>query len=97
MPRWHFIASNGLELRVFSGSVRSVLDGATESEGAHAHRTALPLAFGMPTPLSVLDLSPIIDGSDASQTFRNTLDLARHAERLGWEPSFVGLATDTEH
>lgn len=41
----------------------------------------------MPTdsiPYSILDLSPIIEGSDAAQSFRNTLDLARHAERLGY-------------
>ncbi|HSV54926.1 MAG TPA: LLM class flavin-dependent oxidoreductase [Burkholderiaceae bacterium] len=36
------------------------------------------------TPLSVLDLSPIAEGSDAAQSFRNTLDLAQHAERLGF-------------
>src|SRR6187455_2470035 len=36
------------------------------------------------TDLSVLDLSPIIKGSNASQSLRNTLDLARHAERLGY-------------
>ncbi|MDB5423794.1 MAG: luciferase-like monooxygenase [Phenylobacterium sp.] len=35
-------------------------------------------------PLSVLDLSPILEGSDAAQSFRNSLDLARHAERLGY-------------
>ena len=35
-------------------------------------------------PLSVLDLSPIIAGGDASQALRNTLDLARHAERSGY-------------
>ncbi|HWM92984.1 MAG TPA: LLM class flavin-dependent oxidoreductase [Thermoanaerobaculia bacterium] len=35
-------------------------------------------------PLSVLDLSPIVQGSDASQALRNTLDLARHAERWGF-------------
>ena len=35
-------------------------------------------------PLSVLDLSPITQGSDAAQSFRNTLDLARHAEALGY-------------
>jgi luciferase family oxidoreductase group 1 len=36
------------------------------------------------SPLSVLDLSPIVEGSDAAQSLRNTLDLARHAERLGY-------------
>jgi luciferase family oxidoreductase group 1 len=36
------------------------------------------------TPLSVLDLAPITQGSDAAQSFRNTLDLARHCERWGY-------------
>ncbi|KYF78476.1 hypothetical protein BE11_30205 [Sorangium cellulosum] len=35
-------------------------------------------------PFSVLDLSPIVQGGDAAQAFRNTLDLARRAERLGY-------------
>jgi luciferase family oxidoreductase group 1 len=35
-------------------------------------------------PLSVLDLAPITHGSDAAHSFRNTLDLARHAERWGY-------------
>jgi luciferase family oxidoreductase group 1 len=35
-------------------------------------------------PLSVLDLSPIVEGGDAGQALRNTLDLARHAERWGY-------------
>jgi len=35
-------------------------------------------------PFSVLDLSPIIGGSDAAQALRNTIDLARHAERWGY-------------
>jgi luciferase family oxidoreductase group 1 len=35
-------------------------------------------------PLSVLDLSPIVGGGDAAQALRNTLDLARHAERWGY-------------
>lgn len=35
-------------------------------------------------PLSVLDLAPISQGSDASAALRNTLDLARHAESLGY-------------
>ena len=33
---------------------------------------------------SLLDLSPIIEGGDASLAFRNTLDLARHAEAWGY-------------
>jgi luciferase family oxidoreductase group 1 len=35
-------------------------------------------------PLSVLDLASIVQGSDASAALANTLDLARHAERLGY-------------
>ena len=35
-------------------------------------------------PLSVLDLAPIVEGGDAATSFRNSLDLARHAERLGY-------------
>src|SRR5437764_4066571 len=34
-------------------------------------------------PFSVLDLSPITEGSDAGQALRNSLDLARHVEALG--------------
>ena len=35
-------------------------------------------------PFSVLDLSPIVEGSSASDAFRNTVDLARHAEGWGY-------------
>lgn len=35
-------------------------------------------------PFSVLDLAPVTAGSDAAQAFRNTLDLAQLAERLGY-------------
>ena len=36
-------------------------------------------------PLSILDLSPIIEGGDAGQALRNSLDLARHVEALGYQ------------
>ncbi len=36
-------------------------------------------------PFSVLDLSPILQGSDAAQSFRSTLDLAQHAEQWGYQ------------
>ncbi len=39
--------------------------------------------FGM-IPLSILDLAPVTEGSDAAQAFRNTLDLAQLGERLGY-------------
>lgn len=35
-------------------------------------------------PLSVLDLSPVPEGGDVAASLANTLDLARHAERLGY-------------
>src|SRR5882762_3834342 len=35
-------------------------------------------------PLSILDLAPITEGSDAGQALRNSLDLARHVEALGY-------------
>jgi len=35
-------------------------------------------------PFSILDLSPITEGGDAAQSFRNTLDLARHGEHWGY-------------
>lgn len=35
-------------------------------------------------PLSVLDLAPIAEGSDAATAIANTVDLARHAEALGY-------------
>jgi luciferase family oxidoreductase group 1 len=33
---------------------------------------------------SLLDLAPVREGGDASEAFRNTLDLARHAEKWGY-------------
>jgi len=35
-------------------------------------------------PLSVLDLCPVFEGATAADALRNSLDLARHAERLGY-------------
>ncbi len=36
------------------------------------------------TPLSILDLSPIVEGGDARQALLNTIDLARHADAWGY-------------
>ena len=38
-----------------------------------------------PLRLSVLDQSPIPEGSSAGDALRNTIDLARHADRLGYQ------------
>ncbi|MEL0083303.1 MAG: LLM class flavin-dependent oxidoreductase [Gammaproteobacteria bacterium] len=40
-------------------------------------------------PLSVLDLSPIIEGGDASDSLRNSLDLAQQTEKLGFNRYWV--------
>ena len=41
--------------------------------------------FTTMTPYSILDLSPIPQGSTASQALANSLNLAQHAERLGYK------------
>ena len=51
----------------------------------------------MTTPLTVLDLVPISSGSTAPQALRNSIDLAQHAESLGyaryWFAEHHNLAT----
>ncbi|MFE3196179.1 LLM class flavin-dependent oxidoreductase [Nocardia sp. NPDC059240] len=43
----------------------------------------------MTIPLSVLDLAPISAGSTPQQAIRNTVELARHAEHLGYHRFWV--------
>ena len=40
-------------------------------------------------PLSILDLSPVIAGGSAAQSLRNSLDLAEHADALGYRRYWV--------
>ncbi len=53
----------------------------------------------MSVPLSILDLAPISEGSDAAVALRNSVDLAQHAERWGYkrfwlaEHHFVAVAS----
>src|SRR6476620_6254665 len=35
-------------------------------------------------PLSVLDLAPVVEGSTPADAFKNSLDLAQHAEKWGY-------------
>lgn len=55
----------------------------------------------MNVPLSILDLVPISEGSDAATALRNTVDLARHAEQWGYrrywlaEHHFVAVASSS--
>lgn len=37
------------------------------------------------TPFSILDLSPITEGGTAAESFRNTLDIAQHGEKWGYQ------------
>jgi len=39
--------------------------------------------------VSVLDLAPIAEGSNAARSFANSVELARHAERLGYERFWI--------
>ena len=43
----------------------------------------------MPVPVSILDLSPIRQGADATNAFQNSLNLAQHAERWGYQRYWV--------
>ena len=53
----------------------------------------------MTVPLSILDLAPISEGSDAATALLNTVDLAKHAEQWGYkrywiaEHHFVAVAS----
>ena len=48
------------------------------------------LTFGpRAVPLSVLDLAPVPDGGSAAGALRATIDLARHAEHLGFRQFWV--------
>ena len=40
-------------------------------------------------PLSILDLAPIVEGSDVATALRNSIDLAQHAERWGYTRFWV--------
>ena len=40
-------------------------------------------------PLSILDLSPIVEGADAATALRNSLELARHADAWGYQRYWV--------
>ena len=43
----------------------------------------------MKPTLSILDLAPIVEGGDAAQALRNSLDLAQHAEAWGYRRYWV--------
>src|SRR5205814_6751061 len=70
---------------------RPSLDGCVESVGEVRTEIRSRLSVGriqwhgrLMVPFSILDLSPIVEGGDAGQSLRNSLDLARHVETLGY-------------
>ena len=55
-----------------------------------------------PIPISVLDLAPVVTGSSPAEALRNSLDLARHVDRLGYlrywvaeHHNMVGIASSS--
>jgi len=49
------------------------------------HRGVAPnVTVSRRVPVSVLDLAPVVSGSNAVQALRDTVDLAQHVERLGY-------------
>jgi luciferase family oxidoreductase group 1 len=64
------------------------LAAAAATKARFGHDAAMP-DRPLTVPLSVLDLSPIVEGSDAAQALRNSIDLARHTERMGYRRYWV--------
>jgi luciferase family oxidoreductase group 1 len=52
--------------------------------GLESGRIGLHVGRMNSIPFSLLDLAPVTEGGSPSQAFANTLDLARHAEALGY-------------
>ncbi|WP_338553598.1 LLM class flavin-dependent oxidoreductase [Paenibacillus sp. KS-LC4] len=43
------------------------------------------MTYSHTVPLSILDLAPVVEGGNATDAFKNTRDLAQHAERWGYQ------------
>src|ERR1700716_1842146 len=56
---------------------------------AYCRRCVLCTSRHAVPPLSILDLAPIVEGGPPADALRNSLDLARHAERLGYTRYWV--------
>src|ERR1700716_2124838 len=56
---------------------------------AYCRRCVLCTSRHAVPPLSILDLAPIVEGATPADALRNSLDLARHAERLGYTRYWV--------
>src|SRR4051794_24477300 len=67
-----------------SGQYRQGRFGQAAPSPCPCQQPACPHVHRMTAALSVLDLAPITEGSDAARSFRNSLELAQQAERLGY-------------
>ena len=65
---------------------------AVSQAGEFLHSMTDPIRI----PFSVLDLSPILEGGDAAQSFRNTLDLAKNVERFGYRRYWLAEHHNTQ-
>jgi hypothetical protein len=57
--------------------------------GIEGGRTPPRPTIAVMIPLSVLDLAPIVAGSDAATALRHSVDLARHAEAWGYRRDWL--------
>jgi len=65
------------------------LDIVTPSAAAGRRSARESVGVGRVLPLSVLDVAPIVAGGTPGESLRNSLDLARQAERLGYTRYWV--------
>src|SRR3954466_586888 len=82
-PDWRSMASTRV---VFPWSTWAMIATFRMSERA----CTTPYAKDSAMRLNVLDQSPIAEGQTGAQALANTVDLARHAERLGYERYWLG-------
>jgi luciferase family oxidoreductase, group 1 len=60
------------------------MDTHTDKTVSQVQPQPLKLHPAFQVPFSVLDVSPIVEGGTVAESLRNTLDLARHAERWNY-------------
>src|SRR3984957_4934310 len=73
VPRWRHAREIYWPYKTIAADERGIFPGSR-----------FPAHIKSMIPLSVLDLAPVPEGSDAGQALRNSLDLARHVEALGF-------------
>ncbi len=61
------------------------LDGNRLLHGSRGLKSYQIMSNTHPIPISVLDLSPVVEGGTVAQSFHNSVDLARRVEALGYK------------